>query len=161
MQNRKRAEGRHSHLYTNLNPPHLGRFHECFYCGEIATCRDHIPPISRVDDYRSLGMLHEVYVKVPCCSECNAALSDSLQETVVGRIEFCKDLLAKKYRKHLGSSQAEWEEDEVKELGPRLRSKVRSHMNRRKYAEDRVNYYDGMDWYLMQLQIHHKRDEDF
>lgn len=158
---RKLAVSKHEFLYTSLNPPHLLRWQECIYCGEVATCRDHFPPISRVDDYRSIGLVHEVFIKVPSCDECNLMLGDSLQDTFVERIEYIKNLLAKKYSTHIGSVLSEWDDEEISELGPRLGSKIRSIQNRRKYVTDRINYYDGLHWYLMQLKLNHQREFDF
>lgn len=74
---------------------------DCFYCGEMASSIDHVPPISRVSDYESFGLDEEVYIKVPCCRECNGLLGSSLQESVEDRIEHSKDLLAKSIKNYL------------------------------------------------------------
>jgi len=121
----------------------------CVYCGEPADTRDHVPPLSRVSDYESLGLRTEIYLKVPCCQECNTLAGNELQDSITERVEFIKGRIARKYLYR--ASLVEWDEDELDELGPVLRSKVVSGSKRIKRAQDRVNYYAGIDMVMAQI----------
>lgn len=127
-----------------------GRFYNlCTYCGDPADTRDHVPPISRVSDYEAFGLRREVYIKVPCCRECNSLAGDTLQDNILERAEFIKGKLARKYLHRV--SLVEWDEDELDELGPILRTKVVSGRKMAKRAQDRVNYYAGIDAVMAQI----------
>lgn len=145
MSGRKQAESIHHHKYDLLHGRRSenGLFWECVYCGDPATVKDHCPPISRVDDYKSLGLKRESYFLVSSCEHCNGILSDSLQESIFKRIEEAKDLLEKKFKKSL--SVPEWDEDEIQELGKNLRSKVRAQLRKASKARRRIDYYAGYE----------------
>jgi hypothetical protein len=121
----------------------------CVYCGNPAGTRDHVPPISRVGDYESLGMQIEVYVKVPACTECNMIAADTLQPSFMDRAEYVKDRLARKYARSL--SAPDWDEDELAQLGRNLRSKVRAALNRKRPQLERIEYYAGVEIVLDQI----------
>ena len=121
----------------------------CIYCGEPATCRDHVPPITRVCDYESYGLKKEYYLLAPSCQSCNSILASSLQETILARIEYVKDKLKSKFKKHLDSY--EWSEEEISELGKNLRSKIVTENKRSQLARRRVEYYGGFDVLLDEL----------
>lgn len=112
MENRDQNLKLYEHLYKKLHTKE-GPFC-CFYCGNLADGWDHVPPLSRVNDYKALHLVHEIYFKVPCCAECNCILSNSLQDTLEDRIEYLKDELGLKYRKLLSTI---WTEKRVKREG--------------------------------------------
>lgn len=115
----------------------------CVYCGSPADTRDHVPPITRVNDYRSIGLKNEQYLLVPCCKSCNSYLNDSLQDNIFDRIEHLKDILASKFSKQL--KEVEWDDDELEELGDNLRSFVSSSCRKSKNIQSRYHYYGGFD----------------
>lgn len=117
--------------------------HLCVYCGLPADTRDHVPPISRVSDYESLGLNVEIYIKVPACSECNTLLGDSIQNSFMERAEELKNKLSRKFSRQLAN--IDWEEDEINDLGPNLRSYVKSSVRNGKTIVKRIDYYYGVD----------------
>ena len=118
----------------------------CVYCGDPATGRDHVPPITKVQAYRELCLAKELYLLVPSCASCNSFGSDNLQSSIFERIEFIKDRISRKFARYL--QQTEWDEEEIEELGPNLASKVREGTVKRRMAIARIEYYGGYD-YLM------------
>ena len=89
----------------------------CLYCGMPAQVVDHLTPWAWRDSGR---IIHKVLV--PACAECNALLSDSLQETVGGRIQEAKARLEKRYLKVL--KRPAWSLDELLELSENLRVRI-------------------------------------
>ena len=118
----------------------------CVYCGDPATERDHVPPISQVDEYRALGLVREHYLLVPSCKSCNTIAGTSLQNSIFERIEVIKDKISRKLARYL--KQTEWDEEEIEELGPNLATAVKAGSVKRQMAIARIEYYGGYD-YLM------------
>jgi hypothetical protein len=102
----------------------------CYYCGETATCIDHVVPRAMLE---TLATLEDDYVSdvlarfgrrmtVPSCRECNAILSSSYQDSLAKRKAECKRRLRARHRKLL--AMPDWSEAELRELGSKLRSQV-------------------------------------
>ena len=115
----------------------------CAYCGQPAETRDHVPPISRVDDYMAYNLKVEIYIKVPCCKQCNSWLSDSLQESFQRRFIYAKEIMERKWKSKL--KPIDWSENEILELGKNLRSKIVSEINKSSKFIERHEYYEGAD----------------
>lgn len=148
----KHDRTQHEHLYQRFG----GRRHEhgyllCFYCGMPADTFDHHPPLSRVDDFLALSMLHERFIKVPCCSECNNLLGSSLTYGLIGREALLKSMLRKKYKKSI--THAQWSEEELDGLGKNLRSKVIVALAKMSEIDMRLEYSDGLNDYLEYLDL--------
>ena len=124
---------------------------ECIYCGLPSNQRDHVPPLSRVEQYQQIGLKQEFYIKVPSCAECNHMASDFLQDSIFDRIEFVKDKIARKSSRLLRS--AEWSDKELEELGPILRSQVAEASVKKKIAVSRIDYYCGYEHLMDVLEI--------
>jgi 5-methylcytosine-specific restriction endonuclease McrA len=120
-----------------------GLYWLCVYCGQPADTRDHVPPISRCGDYEALKLTKPKYLKVPACKNCNSIASNSLQETIFSRIEFVKDSLIKKYAKKYGA--VEWDQCEIDDLGPNLKSHIKKGERMNKLIRSRVEYYGGYE----------------
>lgn len=118
----------------------------CFYCGAPADTFDHQPPLSRVHDYEALSLANEVYVKVPCCRECNTLLGASLNECLIGRERQVKKLLMHKYRRALKTP--DWPEIDVKKLGKNMRSSVKAALEVRDAVELRLDYSGGVNAWI-------------
>lgn len=132
---RRQAES-HEYLYQRFGGHRSGDgWLLCFYCGMPADTFDHHPPLSRVDDYRSLGLRYERFVKVPCCRECNTLLGDSMTNSLLGREQLVKSLLRKKYKRFL--TDADWRQTELDALGKNMRSKVKTALEKRDEIEAR------------------------
>ncbi len=78
----------------------------CLYCGEPSDCKDHQPPISKIENISHLHGQVE-YALIPSCNECNSLLSDSMTATIQDRFTLCKELLSKKYSKQLNATVTE------------------------------------------------------
>lgn len=122
----------------------------CFYCGVPAETVDHVPPLSRVDDYEAMCLVHERYVKVPCCKECNMLAGSTVQESIIQRKELVADKLAKRHASDIRAP--EWDKEELASLTGRLRGYVAAAGRRQKRALDRINYYAGVDAYIAEFQ---------
>ena len=151
--NRKQSKAIYADRYTILNGERsdTNLFWICVYCGMPADTRDHAPPLSRVSDYESFNLEQEFYLLVPCCSSCNSILGDSLQETILQRIEHLKDRLSSRYAKRIKAQ--EWDDSEVLELGRNLRSWVAVSSAKDLKIKHRVEYYGGYDSIADQLLL--------
>lgn len=83
----------------------------CFYCGEIASTKDHVPPLSRFHDYYAIYNQHRP-IQVPCCGECNSLLGNTLQQNIYKRVEDLKIKLTTRYKKIMRYNDV-WDEDSV------------------------------------------------
>lgn len=157
MRNRDEAIKKYGHLYTVFRQDRYGvEFFKCFYCGDPADQIDHQPPITRVSDYRSLGLVHELYISVPCCAECNQLLNDELTADLLEREVVLKDRLAKKYRRVLRSRTWTPEDIQDAEIVGNLKKFVRGHARRKRRIEDRVDYAGGIRAFLSWLRVENR-----
>ena len=138
---RKAVESRYNSLYANA-PAERSEFGWplCVYCGDPADTIDHVPPLSRVEDYRALGVV-ERYLRVKACRPCNLVLGATLQHDVFERIDEAKQI----FRKRLGKRDTGyvWAEDDLVALGPNLRSHVGSAMRKTQSLIRRIDYRGG------------------
>lgn len=113
----------------------------CVYCGEPADCVDHVPPLSRVYDFRTL-QVPEKYFRVKCCTACNNMLGNTLQSDLLERIDVAKGML----RKRLGKRDVSylWVEEDLDDLGPNLRSHIGSNMRKTESLVRRIDYRGGL-----------------
>lgn len=91
----------------------------CFYCGQAATTRDHIEPVS----VRSGGRFFEGLEYIRACRECNTWLGNKLFETVSCRVGYIASKLYKKYRLHV--PKAQWETEELEGMGPNMQHVIK------------------------------------
>lgn len=140
---RKRKGSESQELYRLIQGERGPFYPLCVYCGAPATCRDHVPPLSRIDDYRALRLRRELFLLVPSCDNCNLLLGSTLQTNIFERIEYLKDILSRKHKKKL--DRAEWDDDEVLELGRYLRSFVAVETAKDLNTRKRIEYYGGAD----------------
>jgi len=103
---------------------HTGEYYKCIYCGDPADTVDHVPPLSRAHDYETLNLANTRYIKVHCCRECNGIAGASLQESIIQRVEYVKDRLARVHRSDFMAS--EWDEEEIDELGPTMKAHLKA-----------------------------------
>ena len=126
-------------------------WHECFYCGDPADAHDHCPPISRVDDYRALGLRNERFFLVVACKECNDMLGSTLQASLAARHDVLKHLLFARYAKRLKTPY--WSAEELSELGPRMRREVKAAMRVAERIEQRLAYDRSYAEWLRSLDL--------
>lgn len=105
----------------------------CFYCGDVATDRDHITPHSTgqfpTRSWRGLDYVN-------CCSECNTLMGNFHPYSLGRRIRRLIDRFAR--IKGLNKGKVQWDEDELEELGPELRRQIRAEQEARDRNEARV-----------------------
>lgn len=104
----------------------------CFYCGVYGNHKDHINPKSYSGKDWFLGVEY-----VYACNECNATLNNKILD-LPNRILFLIEKYTFKYR--LETAAIAWDEDEVGELGPSLRKRIKRGLAIRRRAEERVIY---------------------
>lgn len=154
---RKQATSIYGDLYTFFQHNPQNPF-TCFYCGDTASCMDHVPPLSRVDDYRALRLRHEYYIKVPCCNECNSVLGNSLQIHIIDRVCDAHDILENRHKKHLKCKAWTKQALDYAQFRGRLKSYVLASENMRKYIADRVDYWKGLNAFLEEIDPEHEID---
>ncbi len=118
----------------------------CFYCGESAGSRDHIHPIAARGHLIRKFDGHET---VRACGQCNSILGANVFTAIEFRLRWLLDQYIKKYKLNKGA--VEWEEFEVSELGPTLRSHIRKALADRHKAERRVSYGETVLRELLRL----------
>lgn len=113
----------------------------CTYCGNPADTRDHVTPWSWNSTYRRRAKAGKLGrgQKVPACGDCNNLLNDVPIFTVEGRRAYVAERLAKEAKKQA----PDWSDDELEELGPSLRRRVKARLAKRKLTQMRWNYAKG------------------
>lgn len=99
----------------------------CFYCGDNALSRDHVFP------QQFGGGAGDIVI---ACQECNTTMESSSACSVIGRLSFLIERYEKKYDLH--SPAPDWDEDDLADLGPNLRSSIEQQILKRQRAKERV-----------------------
>lgn len=81
------------------------------------------------------------YIKVPSCQECNSVASDEPHTNLLDRSQYVKDHLAQKYRRAM--KFPDWEDEEIEQLGHRLRQMVEAAMRYKYLVVYRLEYGMG------------------
>lgn len=137
----------HEHLYGIFRIPRSSSgYIRCFYCGMPADTVDHVPPISRVDDYRSMGLRHEIFIKVTCCKDCNTKLGASLQLSLVERYNVRQKQMEKEFKKIL--KMPVWSSEEIKKMGRNMRSSIVVSMQQKEMLKERAYFREGISDFL-------------
>lgn len=103
--------------------------HECFYCAEPANQLDHVPPLSWIENYndKERKKMNIPARLIPCCGDCNRALSSKKLPTVFERLEYLESYYEKKFM----SKSSLWTDAEIKQLGRGLKEAVKA--NKKKF----------------------------
>ena len=113
--------------------PKLSRLNKlccpCFYCGQTASCYDHVTPFCVV------GHLTDT---VPCCSECNSLLGSKIFINRWYKKQYIHQTLKKRYRKTLNFRIRT--EEELSEVRGMLRGELQSEGDLKKVIQARVDY---------------------
>ena len=104
----------------------------CFYCGDIATERDHILPVA----IRGGPRLFQNQETVRSCRECNSLLGSTKLSSVAERY----DWLIRKYEKRyaLDKPIPKWDVDELMEMGRNLRTSILEAQLKRERGEHKM-----------------------
>lgn len=138
VQARRSAEKLAHHLYEHEDP--YG--HDvCVYCGDTATTRDHVPPISQaatmVDLWAAQGRRPQLRL-LPACRDCNSRLRGFLSADIAERRAELKRRLKAKHWRLLGNY--DWSDEELSELGRNLRSAIEYMEAKRRWLMDRLSF---------------------
>lgn len=85
---------------------------KCFYCGDLASDREHVTPHSATN---AGGHKFNGKETVNCCSECNTLLGTVYPYDLQARINYLYEKIIKKYQ--LDVLIPEWADEEFEELG--------------------------------------------
>lgn len=99
----------------------------CAYCGLLATDREHVTPRAWIEKCKSLkssGVDVEIpkEIIVPSCRECNLVASDRIFESFQEKRKYIREKIYKRHKKHI--TQELWRDEEIDELGGRLRELI-------------------------------------
>ena len=87
----------------------------CIYCGVIADCYDHVPPISAF-------IKNAPAFKFAACTECNSMLSSNSETNLKKRRDYLFKKYYKKYKKVF--NMPDWSIEELNELDSSMRTFV-------------------------------------
>jgi len=107
----------------------------CVYCGDIATDREHVVPVS----YTSIVRNYKKGSTVPACRHCNATLGNKHLLTIDERAMhvYHKIYNSRKFAKILKTPR--WEEGELNEFSENMAEFLRSQFEARKWLEARLD----------------------
>ena len=130
------------------------RYYEiCFYCGQRGTHRDHVDPrtFSGKNYFTNVEYVYS-------CVECNCTLSNNLFTNAYERVDF----LIKKYiiKHKLNKSIIQWSDEELDELGFKLKQTIKKQIAKRRKNEDRYLYLRSVYQNLI-LEEDKKQFNDF
>jgi hypothetical protein len=73
---------------------HSGSWSICIYCGERATCRDHVLPVSIAEAMPSIVWPLEILRIVPSCTRCNSIAGAGIFTTIQSKRNFILQRIA-------------------------------------------------------------------
>lgn len=114
----------------------------CIYCGETATCEDHVFPLSRAINLECWRPSVKEFLKqglnlVPACDECNRLASDKPFRYIREKRRYIQAKLKKKYKV---TKQVIWDDEEILELKGNLRRYVIRNQNNRHFIDRRITF---------------------
>jgi len=139
----------HKQLYEHIEGDKLDKLLFCVYCGDLATERDHVPPKTRIDDYRAQRLKFELFITVPSCKHCNIILGDELDLSIVSRINRLKEYLELKRPK----DNPVWTVNELIELDYALRESVIQKLKDEKNIVKKIKYNKGLYEVLQNINL--------
>jgi len=104
----------------------------CYYCGDVADTKDHIPPLLAV--YQLGTESFDTLLLVRCCQWCNTKLGAKVLTTSKERKKFITERL----QKQLKALGPEWTDKELDELGPSLRQAIEDRRGVREWLKRRI-----------------------
>ena len=108
----------------------------CTYCGRTADCLDHVP--SMIISYISHPDVPHMIV--PSCSLCNSLLGGRSLNTIYNRALFLLNRYELYYKSDLNIP--EWEDCELKEMGPIMQQAIISSLKQKDAVENVLYHLD-------------------
>jgi len=111
---------------------------KCVYCGDLAESDDHVPSLCDAYAYGADALIESgrelrIY---PACLDCNSRLQMNAGLDILSR----QEIILHRLRRLLGQFKSDWDEDELDDLGPNLRSAVEKQFILKKALTRRVKY---------------------
>jgi len=115
---------------------------KCYYCGDLADTKDHVPPVSAAYSFGADYFTEKKIplLKVPACRSCNLLLGSLPYWTLGSRVKYLYERIQKKYHKILASE--EWDDEELEELGYNLKNYIETHQNFHSWLERRLEFME-------------------
>lgn len=110
----------------------------CTYCGLVGSTQDHVPPRAIRQSLIPGDHYAGFWGIVSACQECNSSLSDRPLLTIDARKTFIRNRLQVKYAKVL--SMPRWSDEQIQELGPYMRRRVRYAIKRQRQVLYRLSF---------------------
>jgi hypothetical protein len=114
---------------------------DCTYCGLVASGKDHVIPVSYECVSRRMASFDRSET-CPACTECNCLLGSRWVPSIAERAQFIARILAIRYRELLKTP--DWSEDELEEMGTKLRKGIISRIKRRDLTKARIAYAESV-----------------
>ena len=119
----------------------------CFYCGQMASTRDHVTPHS------TMGLKHRKWSGIDyvnCCKECNTLLGASHPYSMIDRIEHLIEKFTKKHKLHKPIVQ--WDEDELAEVSTSMAKSIRAHVKAWNAKHERLTHMRLRRLYVYRIE---------
>lgn len=123
----KRKIIHHYSLHDSMND------YLCFYYGNYACSKDHIPPVSYPDDFKE-----ENRIIVRSCLLCNSLLGNKYLLTFLERFDYLLIKYQKRFKKIL--EMPDWTQDEIEEITGSLKRKVILDLKKKKAVEQKLMF---------------------
>jgi len=109
-------------------PDDTSNFIPCYYCGAVATDREHVVPRQYIPNNNIM--------KVDSCKECNLLLGYTVQDSLQLRKDYLKEKLRIRYKKIL--TLPEWTEEELEEMEYNLRLHIEQGRRLKEIIKERL-----------------------
>lgn len=115
---------------------------KCFYCGETATEKDHIIPVSYyyVGKRKGRNFMGQYNSKnlVDCCKQCNVIAGNKIFDDKEQKKNYIQQILTQKYKKII--NMPHWSEKQIKEMGKNLAKEIKICQLAKMWILNRINY---------------------
>ena len=115
---------------------------DCIYCGDRATCRDHVVPFSydSIAERTAADFPHTNIV--PACNNCNVTLGNIFIVSIAERAAYLHKTLETKNKKII--SQPEWSKEDMKHLTGSLKKTITALAVKRNIIKERLSHMENM-----------------
>lgn len=112
----------------------------CAYCGDPASTRDHIYPVSQQAFTRHYNGKYGPWCG--SCRDCNAHFADRYFSSFVDRCEW------QKWRLNKLAKAIRWKQRDIKGLNYELNALVKASQMKKRWLRYRADWYESRDYYL-------------
>jgi hypothetical protein len=125
----------------------------CAYCGEHSDHAEHLVPYSFLDERNTANSPQDGWWTwvLPSCPECNYIASTQVFASAHEKRTYIQQRLRAKYS--VAFIQEGWSDEELDDLGPRLRQFVQSSQAANEIARERVEYSGPLPYELGSMAL--------